>query len=125
MKDSIVKAREEYFAKHPFDPKKNALLSHDSDGAPAGFLTLPNMDELAIVSMKFGFEFLAHVRTDDDVDEWISAVMKQAQSADVAGIMFAHAFRGISELLPSLIDSNPGLGGVMENLSIDGWEKEF
>lgn len=125
MKDHIVKAREEYLAKHPFDPSKNALLAHDETMMPAGFLTLPDMDELSVVAAKFGFEFLAHVRTDDDVDAWLSAVMSQAKSADVAGIIFAHAFRAIAPVLTSLIDRHPGLGDVMEKIAADGWGKEF
>ncbi len=125
MHSQVVKAREAYFEKHPFDPNKNALLSHDETGMPVGFLTLPDMGELSIVSMKFGYEFLAHVRTDDDVDSWLGAVMKAAGSPDLAGIMFAHAFRGISGLLAQLIDSDPGLAEVMRRVAAEGWEKEF
>lgn len=125
MKESIVKAREKYFAAHPFNPKENALLSHDEDGLPVGFITLPDMDEMSVVAMKFGYEFLAHVRTDEDVDEWLSAVMTQAQSPEMAGVMFAHAFRGIAGILSNLIDRNPGLSEVMERIAADGWGKEF
>ncbi|AKN77562.1 hypothetical protein HO100_08580 [Corynebacterium ulcerans] len=125
MNQSIIEARKNYFLAHPFNPKENALLSIDENGIPAGFITLPNMGEMSVVAMKFGYEFLAHVRTDEDVDRWISAVMEQAQSADMAGIMFAHAFRGIATILPSLIDKNPGLREVMEKIATDGWGKEF
>lgn len=125
MKDLIVKAREKYFAVHPFNPKENALLSHDEDGLPVGFITIPDMGEMSVVAMKFGYEFLAHVRTDEDVDEWLSAVMTQAQSPEMAGVMFAHTFRGIAGILPHLIDANPGLSEAMQKIAADGWGKEF
>ena len=124
MKDHIVQAREAYFEAHPFDPKKNALLSYDLDGIPAGFLTLPDMGELSVVAVKFGYEFLAHVRTDDDVDQWLDAVIAQAQSTELAGMIFAHAFRGIAPILSSLFDLDPGLRDVLEKIAADVWRKE-
>lgn len=78
MNGSIVEAREKYFAEHPFNPKEKALLTTDENNIPVGFITLPDMGELSVVATKFGYEFLAHVRTDEDVDKWISAVMEQA-----------------------------------------------
>ncbi|CAB0593143.1 hypothetical protein CIP107578_00714 [Corynebacterium diphtheriae] len=125
MNESIVEARKNYFSAHPFNPKEKALLVTDENDIPVGFITLPDMGEMSVVAMKFGYEFLAHVRTDEDVDKWISAVLGQAQSADIAGIMFAHAFRGIAVILPSLIDKTPGLREVMEEIAADGWGKEF
>ncbi|QNQ90751.1 hypothetical protein GP475_08935 [Corynebacterium poyangense] len=124
MNPEIVEAREKYLAEHPFDPKRNAVLGYGEDGLPAGFLTLPDMDELSIVAMKFGYEFLAHIRTDEDVDEWLDAVMSATKSPELAGILFAHAFRGIAGILYNIIDK-PGLNGVMEKVAIDGWKKEF
>lgn len=124
-KDQINTARTRYFQKHPFDPHEKALLSHDENGIPAGFLTLPDMGEMQVVAMKYGYEFLATVRTDDDVDDWLSNVMTTAQSPDLAGIMLAHAFRGIAPIIGQIIDRDPGLVEVMHKISADGWEKEF
>lgn len=66
MDNRIEKAREDWFANHPFEPNKHSVLAHDEDGLPAGFFTLPDMGDMSIVSLKYGYEFLAAVRTDDD-----------------------------------------------------------
>lgn len=112
MHSQIVKARKAYFEKHPFDPNRNALLT-------------PDEEEPGFVSMKFGYEFLAHVRTDDDVSEWLSAMLEAAGSHDLVGIMLAHAFIGIIGSIEKLIDSDPGLAERMKQIAVECWEKEF
>lgn len=124
-KEKITKARESYLRAHPFDPHKHAVLGHNTDGIPAGFLTLPDMGEMQIVAMKFGYEFLAAVRTDDEVDEWISNISKVAGSPDLTGIILAHAFRGIAPVVGQIIDQDPGLAQTMQRISAEGWEKTF
>lgn len=125
MDRRISQARESWFENHPFDPRKNAALAHDEDGTPAGFITLPDMGEMGVIAMKYGYEFLASVRTDDDVDEWLENVNRTAESPDLAGIMLAHAFRGIAPIIGQIIDKDPGLAETMKTISAQGWEKEF
>lgn len=123
--DAITQAREEYFTQYPFDPHEKALLGHDQDGMPAGFFTLPDMDEMQVVAMKYGYEFLATCRDDDDVDEWIASISNTAQSPELMGIIFAHAFRGIAPIVAQIIDNNPGLRETMRGISETGWKKRF
>lgn len=123
--DRIRQARENYFKKKPFDPHENSLMAHDLNGMPSGFLTLPDMGEMEVVAMKFGYEFLATCENDDDVDEWLAIVSKTAQSPELMGIMLAHALRGIAPLVHSMIEMTPGLKGTMQKISADGWEKDF
>ena len=123
--DRIRQARENYFKKKPFDPHETSLLAHDLNGMPSGFLTLPDMGEMQVVAMKFGYEFLATCTDDDDVDEWLGMVGKTAQSPELMGIMLAHAFRGIAPLVATTIDTTPGLRDTMQRISADGWEKDF
>lgn len=124
-KDKITKAREAYFTAHPFDPHKNAVMGQDLDGIPAGFLTLPDMGEMSVVAMKYGYELLAIVRTDDDIDEWLANVMDTAQTPELTGIMLAHAFRGIAPIIGEIIDRDPALAATMATIAATGWEKEF
>lgn len=123
--DRIRQARENYFKKKPFNPHENSLMAHDLNGMPSGFLTLPDMGEMQVVAMKFGYEFLATCKTDDDVDNWLAEVSKTAQSPELMGIMLAHAFRGIAPLADSMIETTPGLRDTMQKISADGWEKDF
>lgn len=125
MDRNISQARESWFAKHPFDANKNAILTHDEEGTPAGFLTLPDMGDMGVIAMKYGYEFLAAVRTDDDVDEWLENVIRTAKSPDLAGIMLAHAFRGIAPIIGQIIDNDSGLAETMKTIAVQGWEKEF
>ena len=124
-KRRIATARENYFTKNPFDPHEQSILGQDNNGLPTGFLTMPNMDDMQVVAMKYGYEFLATVRTDDDVDQWIDSIVKTCQSSELAGIMFAHAFRGIAPIIGDIIDRDPHLANTMMNISATGWEKEF
>lgn len=125
MDHRIEQAREDWFANHPFDPNKNAVLTHDEDGIPSGFLTLPDLSDTSVVALKYGYEFLASVRTDDDVDEWLASIFRTAESADLAGIMLAYAFRGIAPIIGQIIDNDPGLAETMKTICVQGWEKDF
>lgn len=125
MDNRIEKAREDWFANHPFEPNKHSVLAHDEDGLPAGFFTLPDMGDMSIVSLKYGYEFLAAVRTDDDVDEWLASINQTAKSPDLAGIMLAHAFCGIAPIIGQIIDNGPGLAETMKTISVQGWGQEF
>lgn len=125
MDRRIEQARESWFENHPFDPRKNASLAHDEDGTPAGFITLPDMGEMSVIAVKYGYEFLAAVRTDDDVDEWLENINQTAESPDLAGIMLAHAFRGIAPIVGQIIDKDLGLAETMKTISAEGWEQEF
>lgn len=125
MARNISQARESWFANHPFDPNENAVLAQDKDGIPSGFLTLPDMGDMSVISMKYGYEFLAAVRTDDDVDEWLANINRTAKSPDLAGIMLAHAFRGIAPIIGQIIDNDPGLSETMKTIAVQGWEKEI
>ncbi|OLN14871.1 hypothetical protein ABMV07_04130 [Corynebacterium belfantii] len=125
MNRNISQARESWFAKHPFDANKNAILTCDEEGIPAGFLTLPDMGEMEVIAMKYGYEFLASVRTDEDVDEWIINVNRTAKSPDLTGIMLAHAFRGIAPIIGQIIDNVPGLTKTMKTIAFQGWEMGF
>lgn len=125
MDHDISQARESWFSKHPFDANKNAILAHDEEGVPAGFLTLPDIGDMGVIAMKYGYEFLAAVRTDDDVDEWLANINRTAKSPGLAGIMLAHTFRGIAPFIGQIIDNDPGLAETMKTIAVQGWEKEF
>lgn len=132
MKEKIIEAREAYFERHPFEPKKCARFSRDEDDLPTGFTFLTNEDdigvdirELMIVAMKFGQEFPAYVISSEDVEEWIWEIFTKARSVDTAGVMFAYAFRGIAKSLNTVIGNNSVLRDVMGNISVLAWEKEF
>lgn len=125
MDRRIEQARKSWFENHPFDPNKHSVLAHDKDGLPAGFFTLPDMGDMSIISLKYGYEFLAAIRTDDDVDEWLANINRTAKSPDLAGIMLAHAFRGIAPTIGQIIDNDPGLSEAMKTIAVQGWEKEF
>lgn len=123
--EAIEEAREEYFKDHPFDPHKNALLGHDSEGMPSGFLTLPDMGEMAVVASKFGIEFLAICNDHEAVNGWIEKVIQTAGSPDLAGIMFANVFRGIDGILSNIIEQDRDLRQVLVNIAVEGWDKDF
>ena len=125
MDRRIEQAREDWFANHPFDPNKHSVLAHDEDGLPAGFFTLPDMGDMSVISLKYGYEFLAAVRTDDDVDEWLASIFRTAQSSDLVGIMLAYSLRGIAPIIGQIIDNDPGLSETMKTICVQGWEKEI
>ncbi|WP_412475401.1 hypothetical protein ACK8HH_17345 [Gordonia sp. LUNF6] len=120
----IAAAREEYLAEHPLDPHENALLGHDLDGMPAGFLTMPNLGDMQIVAAKLGTEYLAICHDEDSVEEWINLVLKLAQSPELAGIMFANVLRGMNLLIGSILE-RAGLTDAMTGIAVEGWTKDF
>lgn len=124
-KDKITKAREEYFRNHPFDPSKNASMSYDEDGIPSGFFTLPDMGELAVLSIKYGYEYLATVRTDEDMDEWLANVMCTLKDVDLAGVFFAQMLRNLAPMIGGVMDEHPARSNEMKSICADGWLKEF
>lgn len=121
----IHQARESHLKAHPFDPHKHAILGHDENGIPAGFLTLPDMGDSEVLSMKFGMEFLAICHDEEEVEAWMQRVLAVAGSADLAGIMFAHAFRGIAPIIAEVKKWVPDLQDNWEYVCAEGWGKEF
>lgn len=120
----ITKAREEYLAEHPLDPHENALMGHDLDGMPAGFITMPDFGHMQVVAAKLGTEYLAICHDEDAVEEWINLVVKLAQSPELAGIMFANVFRGMNLLIGSVLE-RAGLTEAMAGIAVEGWGKDF
>ncbi|MCF8610000.1 hypothetical protein L5G28_07475 [Gordonia sp. HY285] len=120
----IAAAREEYLADHPLDPHEKALMGHDLDGMPAGFITVPDFGHMQIVAAKLGTEYLAICHDEDSVEEWITLVLKLAQSPELAGIMFANVFRGMDLLIGSIIE-RAGLTNAMAGIAVEGWGKDF
>ena len=80
---------------------------------------------MCIRDRKYGYEFLAAVRTDDDVDEWLASIFRTAQSSDLVGIMLAYSLRGIAPIIGQIIDNDPGLSETMKTICVQGWEKEI
>ena len=122
----IHKAREEYFRNKPFDVHENALMAHDENGLPSGFLTMPNFGELQVVACKLGFEYLAlcTARNSDLIDEWVGRVSALAKSPELAGILFAKIFQGIDDYLGSIFEMT-NLGEAMPQIAVGAWEKDF
>lgn len=124
-REVIAEAREEYFRDHPFDPHEKALMAHDENGLPSGFLTLPDMGEMSVVAAKFGMEYLAICNDEEAIDDWIMRVTTTAGGPEMAGIMFANVFRGIDQILSTIIDRDPNFRQVLVNIAIQGWSKDF
>ncbi|MDN6706410.1 hypothetical protein [Corynebacterium glyciniphilum] len=133
--EDVKHAREAYLKEHPFDPHKNALMGHDLDGNPAGFLTLPDMGELEVTAMKLGMEYLAICHDEDLVTEWVGTVMSLAGSTELAGVMFAHIFRGMDAIVAARIGTR-NIGGltkgeeednraIFAKIAADGWAQHF
>lgn len=122
--NEVDKAREEYLAKHPFDPHGNAFMGFDSDGLPAGFITFPNTDDLQVLAAKFGIEFIAVAHNDDEAVEWLANIIKVTENAEVAGIMLAYVLRCIAPIIGQVVKECPGLEAKMRKNSVDCWKKE-
>lgn len=125
MNEEIARAREEYLDKHPFDAHKHAIPGYDKEMNLTGMLTLPDMGDLTLIASKYGFEYLASVRTDDDVDEWFDNILSTTKDPDVMGIMLAHAFRSIAPFLSEILDRIPGLQDTLEKVAAKAWTEEF
>lgn len=120
----LSRARKQYLRENPFDPNKNAIMGHDADGMPAGFITLPDMGELGILGCKLGMEYLAICRDEDAVEEWISTCLGLAKSPELAGILFANVFRGMNTLIGTILVDR-GLADQMVSIAVEAWEKDF
>lgn len=123
---AVDKARENYLAEHPFDPHEHALMGYDLHGNPSGFLTLPDMGDMQVLAAKLGFDYLARCTSGDeeDIEEWVVSAVKLAGSPDLAGIMFAHVFRGIDMFLGHLFNTT-GVSDTIRSIAIQSWQKDF
>ena len=124
MNTAIKQAREAYLEKHPFDPKAKAVMALDGNGLPEGFLTMPHLDDVQILAAKLGVEYLAICHDEESVEDWISTVASLAGSRYVSGLIYANAFRGISDLLGEIFQE-VGVQDTMTSLAIQGWAKDF
>lgn len=124
MRSDIAAAREQYFNDKPFDPKKHAIPMEDGAGMPAGFMTLPDMDELQIIGCKLGMEYLAICHNEDAVEKWINVALSITKSPELAGILFANVFRGVNVVIGKII-SNAGLRKAMQKLAVEAWQRDF
>lgn len=125
MNEEIARAREEYLDKHPLDIHKHAFPDYDDEMNLTGMVTLPDMAELTLIASKYGFEYLASVRTDDDVDEWFGNILSTTKDLEVAGILLAQVFRNLAPFMTHLLDDDLGLQDTLKRIAVESWAKEF
>lgn len=125
MNEEIARAREEYLDKHPLDAHKHAIPGYDKEMNLTGMLTLPDMGDLTLIASKYGFEYLASVRTDDDVDEWFGNILSTTKDLEVAGILLAQVFRNLAPFMTHLLDDDLGLQDTLKRIAVESWTKEF
>lgn len=119
----VRRAREKYFAQHPFDPHKNVKWMNGLDGLPVGMFSFPDMDELQIVAIKYAYEFLVSVNTQEDFDAWQDHVLKITGSTALAGIMFGHILGSLVRLKEPFINfSSPESTQFLHKAAAEVWE---
>lgn len=122
MKENIVKAREAYLADHPFDPSQELKIGRDDDGKIIWFDT---NKEFAALTLKFGTEYLGHVRSIDDCWEWVKELSKYAPSGEALELAFFQIFMELSHVLDDLMPLFPFLDETLETFALKVWEAEL
>ena len=123
----IRDARAARLATDPYDPHKNALMSHTIDGTPAGFLTLPDLGETQMLAMREGMDLLARVHDEEAVEEWIHDILTLVKDPDAVGLFLVNVVRGIAPILASGLrtDSDEGARELYRRFAFEAWFKNF
>lgn len=123
----IRDARAARLATDPFDPQKNAIMSHTLDGTPAGFLTLPDMSELSMLAMREGMDLLPRLTDEDAVEEWISDVLTLMRDPDAVGLFLVNVIRNLAPILAAGLrtDTDEGAQEKYRRFAFEAWFKSF
>ena len=123
----IRDARAARLATNPYDPHKHALMSHNTDGMPAGFLTLPDLGETQMLAMREGMDLLARVHDEEAVEEWIHDILTLVKDPDAVGLFLVNVVRGVAPILASGLctDTDEGARELYRRFAFDAWSKSF
>lgn len=83
-------------------------------------------EEIAALSVKFGNEFVAHVRTAQEINDWLIAVEEVAGgSYHILKLLLTSALHAALDPYIYAIDHNPDMLKEMQQRAISTWEEEF